>query len=104
MLIPQFSIRWLFAITAACAGVFSIVALGVRGHRWALGVSLALASLVVLMVVYAALFCLVWAFASLMGRSGGKDEQAASLPFTPSAVPADKPLPDSPSTTPSPFQ
>ncbi len=82
MLIPQFSIRWLLAITALCAGVFSIVALGVRGQRWALGVSAAIAALVILMLVYVVLFGVVWVFGSLTGRSGRQGEQAAGSPFT----------------------
>ena len=39
-LLPQYSIRLMLGITAALAGVFSIVGLAVRGHGWAIGVSL----------------------------------------------------------------
>ena len=84
MLIPQFSIRWMLAVTAACAGVFTVVGLGVRGHTWAVGVSVAIAALAILMLVYAFLFGLVWAYASLTDRRGRKGRQPAGSPFAPS--------------------
>lgn len=83
MLVPQFSIRWLFAITALCAGVFSVAALGVRGHRWAIGATVAIASLVILMLVYAVLFGVIWLFANLTGRGRDKDDETAGTPFAP---------------------
>lgn len=85
MLVPQFSLRWLFAITALCAGVFSIVAFGVRGHRWAMGVTVAIVALVILMLVHAALFGIVWLFTSLAGRGRDKSGQPAGSPFAPTA-------------------
>lgn len=85
MLVPQFSIRWLFAITALCAGVFSVVALGVRGQRWAIGVTVAIASLVILMLAHAVLFGVIWLFASLTGRGRDKDDETAGSPFAPPA-------------------
>jgi predicted outer membrane lipoprotein len=62
MLIPQFSIRWLLGVTTACAVVFSIVALGVRGSAWATAVSVGIGSMVILGLVYALAFGVVWAF------------------------------------------
>ncbi|MFZ5829374.1 MAG: hypothetical protein ACOY3P_04770 [Planctomycetota bacterium] len=59
MLIPQFTIRWMLGLTAVAAVFFSIVALATRGHYWAVGVSAAVGTLVVLMLVYAAFFCFV---------------------------------------------
>lgn len=68
MLVPQFTIRWLLALTAVLAGVFSIVGLAVRGREWAQGVSAGFVALVAGMVVYAALFALAWLAGEILGR------------------------------------
>ena len=71
VLIPQYSVRWLLAITTVCGVIFSIVALGLRGHTWATGVSIGILSLVVLAFVYALVFAVAWLFSlivSLVGR------------------------------------
>jgi hypothetical protein len=62
MLIPQYSIRWLLALTAACAAGSSIFGLAVRGSHWAQGVSAALIALVVVLLVHGFVFALVWTF------------------------------------------
>jgi hypothetical protein len=64
-LIPQFTIRWMLAITAVVAGLFSIVGLAARDHLWAVGVSLGLASVAVALGVYAAFFGILWLFSLL---------------------------------------
>lgn len=66
MILPQFSIRWLLGATAICAAVFSIIALAVRGHGWAIGVSVALGSLAVTAVLYALLSAVVGLFGLLV--------------------------------------
>ena len=74
MLIPQFSIRWLLGVTAVVAVVFSIVGMATRGSHWAAGVSIAVGSLVVLMLVHVLSFGLVWVFSVLtvlLGRKAG---------------------------------
>lgn len=75
MLIPQFSIRWLLAVAALCAGVFSVVGLGVRGHGWAIAVSVAFAALAILMLVYGALFGLAWLCGGTSDRGRRNAEQ-----------------------------
>jgi len=81
VLIPQFSIRWLLAVTAVCAVIFSIVGLGVRGSAWAAAVSIGIGSLVILMLIYGLLFAVVWVF-SLTTRSLGRSRgRAAGSPF-----------------------
>jgi hypothetical protein len=65
MLIPQFSLRWMLAVTTVLAVVFLIVAQAVQGAAWAVGVSFAVFALVAAMLVYAALFFLVWVFSVL---------------------------------------
>ena len=85
MLIPQFSIRWLLAVTALCAVVFSVFGMALRGHTWAAAVSVVVLSLVVVVWVYALLFAVAW-FASLVipetvrGRSAGRSPFAAVEP------------------------
>lgn len=59
MLIPQYSLRWLLAITTLVALAFSIAALGLHGVVWAAAVSIAMLASVVLIAVHVALFALV---------------------------------------------
>ncbi|MBN1908159.1 MAG: hypothetical protein JW818_00335 [Pirellulales bacterium] len=59
-LIPQYSLRWLLAMTAVCAGMFAVLAWGLRGHAWALGVSIGLGALLVLFAVFGFMFGLIW--------------------------------------------
>lgn len=84
-LIPQFSIRWLLGVMTGAAGVFSIVALGIQGEAWAAAVSIAFLSLVVLGLVYAAAFGLVWVFSIVTSPYGGRFRQGGSgeSPFAP---------------------
>ena len=95
MLIPQFSVRWLLGVTTACAVVFSIVALAVRGSAWAAAVSVGIGSLVILVLVHGLLFAVVWAFSvatSPLGRKGVRSggspfrSQSGGSPFGPQAV------------------
>jgi hypothetical protein len=83
-LIPQYTIRWLMAVTAGCAVVFSVMGLAVRGSSWAMAVSIGVGALALMMAVYAMLFGLVWAF-SLVGNRRPRDPAAGS-PFAPETV------------------
>lgn len=88
MLIPQFSLRWLLGVTAICSVVFSIVALAIRGQGWAIGVSVAVCSLVVVMAVYGALFGIVWLVSLVQGtmpKRGGSPFRAGG--YSPFGVP-----------------
>jgi len=60
--IPQFTIRWLLGLMTGWAIFFSIVALAMRGHLWALGVTVGIGALVLFMLVGAVLFSVVWIF------------------------------------------
>ena len=60
--LPQFSLRLMLSITALTAGFFSIVGLALRGHGWAIGVSLGVAGLLIAFGTYAAFFGLLWVF------------------------------------------
>ena len=81
MLIPQFSLRWLLALTTVCAVVFSIVGLAMRGSRWAAAVSVGIGSLVVLVMVYGLVFALVWIFSVATSSLGRRRAGSAGSPF-----------------------
>ena len=91
MLIPQFSIRWLLVLTAVCAGIFSIFRAASLGSTWATGVSIAIVSAVILLLVYAATFALVWLFSLVSLRPRMRGPEPGQSPFSPgtSAVSAD---------------
>jgi hypothetical protein len=71
-LLPRFSIRALLAIVTGASLVFVVVGMAAQGRLWAWGVTVALASLVLMAVVHAALFGVVWMFSTLL-RSEPKD-------------------------------
>ena len=109
MLIPQFSLRWLLALTTACAVAFSIFGLAVRGSPWAQGVSIAIVALAVVLMVHAFLFTLLWVFSVIVFRPfrtlGGSApspfarDPAAARPNDPAAtqrVPGDQEIPATP--------
>jgi hypothetical protein len=60
--IPQFTIRWMLGLMTVWAIIFSIVALAMQGHLWALGISVGLGVLVLFMLIGAMLFTLIWFF------------------------------------------
>jgi hypothetical protein len=80
-LIPQFSIRWLFAVTAIVAMAFSVVGLAVRGSGWAVAVSFGMASLALLVLTYALMFAVVWLFSAVCGRFSIRRSRAGLSPF-----------------------
>jgi len=90
MLIPQFSIRWLLGVTAVCAVIFSIVALGVRGAMWAAALAFGVASLAILMAVYAILFALTWGIGAVVSLRKGR--RGAPSPFRPQPTPGTSPF------------
>jgi len=98
MLIPQFSLRWLLAVMTASAVVFTVFGLAMNGQLWAVGVSVGIVALVVLLLVHFLLFMLVGVAGALAATkrrppSPGPSEGAgtATSPFRP-------PLPQSPDT------
>lgn len=95
-LLPQFSLRLMLGITAAVAGVFSIVGLAVRGHGWAIGLSLGVGAMAVTLATYAAFFGVLWVFSVVSSpfldrriAFGRATRSGTSSPFAdPSRVPA----------------
>jgi hypothetical protein len=61
-LLPRFSIRSLFWLVTGSAVIFVVVGMAARGHDWAWGVSIGLASILFTGLVHAAVFCGVWLF------------------------------------------
>lgn len=94
ILIPQFSIRWLLALTAVCALVFSVFGLAVQGSYWAAGVSIGIASLAVLLLVHGLMFALVWGFSMITAQFRGK--RAGQSPFSSTDTRSDKDVPATP--------
>ena len=92
VLVPQFSLRWLLAVTTVCGVVFSIVALGLRGHTWAAGVSIGILSLVVLALVYALVFAIAWLFSLVTSLVGRGPSRAGRSPFKGPAMGIAKPV------------
>ena len=66
-LIPQYSLRLLLSILTASGVVFSIIALALRGHAWAQGVTAGFVALLVALLVYAFMFSLLWIYAVVTG-------------------------------------
>jgi hypothetical protein len=65
MLIPRFSLRLLLVLTTVSAVFFFVVAHAVDGHFWAIGVSVAGASLLLTLLVHAFFFFLAWSLTSV---------------------------------------
>jgi hypothetical protein len=94
MLIPRFTIRWLLMLTTVCAVFFAIVALALRDHIWAIGVSVGVGSLILAFACYGAVFGVAYVLASLVGAfgrppSGGTPFATATPP--PQIIPPEEP-------------
>ena len=92
MIIPQYTIRWMLGLTTVCAVIFSVFAMAMRGNGLALGVSLAIVSLVLVFLVHAAIFGLVWLFSVITVFRPDWEQLEESEPAV------DRELPASPST------
>jgi hypothetical protein len=66
--IPQYTIRWMLGLMTGWAVVFSIVALAIRGHTWALCVSVGIGGVALFMIVGGALFSVVWFLSRIFSR------------------------------------
>jgi hypothetical protein len=85
-LIPRFSLKWLLGFTAVAAGVSFLLSQAVNRQAWALGVVIALESLVLVFAVYAWFFAVAWLFALL--RRALAPPPRASSPFASAGPPA----------------
>ncbi len=60
MLLPRFTIVRLLQITLVCGLISLVASYGVRGAAWAAGLTIAVGSLLVAMLIYAVFFCVAW--------------------------------------------
>ena len=67
MLLPQFSLRTTLAVLSACALVFLIAGQAYQGKAWAVGVTVALASVPVCLCVHALFYGLTAAVSRVIG-------------------------------------
>lgn len=67
MLIPRFTVRWMLFVLSASGVFFLFVSLAIRGHDWAIGVSTALGSLLLTLLIQAVFFGAAWLLVSLLG-------------------------------------
>lgn len=65
MIIPRFSLRWLLALLTVCGGLSLVLSYAVREQPWAIGISVALASLLVLFALHGATFSVAWLLTQL---------------------------------------
>jgi len=89
-LIPQFSIRWLLALTTGCAVVFSIFALAWREYLtefengcWASAITIAILSVVGVLLIHALAFGAVWAIAEVAALASRRPSKVGQSPFRP---------------------
>jgi hypothetical protein len=107
MLIPRYSLRWLLGLTTFSAGVSLVLSYAVRGHAWAIGITSALWSLVIVGLFYIAAFLVAWLIAQfiIIGRRGAPRGAGASpfalakagqLPLATPGIAASHSVPDTP--------
>jgi hypothetical protein len=77
MLLPRFTIRALMLMLTACAFVFVIAGMAVRGQHWAWGVTIGIMSLAFTLLIHAAWFGAVWMLAQMQSP---KQEQPDRQP------------------------
>lgn len=85
-LIPRFSLKWLLGFTAVAALFSLVLAQAANGQPWAIGVVIALESLVLVFFTYAWFFAVAWVFAFIRRSIAGKPR--GSSPFASAGPPA----------------
>jgi hypothetical protein len=96
MLIPRFTIRWLFLLTTLAGVFFLVVSLAIQGKIWAIALAVSVASLFVTFLLYAAFFGLAYALASLVGAF--RRRPAGGTPFATAEPPPQLVPPQEPDT------
>ncbi len=81
MLMPQFSLRWVLAVTAVCAVLSLIAAFAIRGTAWAMALTLGFASLALMLAVHGAMFFAVWVFSLVLPRRTRQPGVVGESPF-----------------------
>ncbi len=81
MLIPQYTIRRLLAITAGCAVAFSLFGMAVQGKPWAIGISVGIGVVAIAFLAQAGAFAAVWLFSVLTSPVRNRRGRAGRSPF-----------------------
>ena len=81
MIFPQFSLRWLLALTTLCAVFFFVVQRAIGGSHWALVLTYAVSSLLIVMAVHALMFFGVWLVSLVTGGRTKQVSVEAGSPF-----------------------
>jgi len=81
MIIPQFSLRWLLALTALCAGVSLVLSFAFRQQPWAIGMAAALGSAVGLALLFVGTFLVAWLISRATAGIFGQRSTAGESPF-----------------------
>jgi hypothetical protein len=72
----------MLGLTAVCAVLFSVVGAGFRGNGWAVGASIGLLTLVIILSVHAGLFALTWVYSALALSMSRKVQPTGGSPFS----------------------
>jgi hypothetical protein len=94
MIIPRFTVRWLLVLMACCAVYAFVVSLAVTGRTWAVGISLAIGSILLTFVLHAAAFCSAWGVSALWRLWTGR--RVAASPFATETSPPQLLRPEEP--------
>ena len=94
MLIPRFSLRTLLGAMTVFAVLALVVSMAVRGQSWAIGVAAGAASLVLALVVNAALFVAAASATAIVDVFRPRD--AGQSPFADSRLPSRHATPEDP--------
>jgi hypothetical protein len=81
MLIPQFSLRSILAVTAVCGIVSLVGAAALHGAPWAGAVIISIAALAAILAVHGLMFFVVWLLSLV--TPGGRSVVAGRSPFAP---------------------
>ncbi len=85
-LIPRFSLKWMLGFTAVAAVFSFVLAQAANRQAWAVGVVIALFSLISVFWTFAWVFAVAWFFALLRRSIAGQPK--ASSPFASAGPPA----------------
>jgi cytochrome bd-type quinol oxidase subunit 2 len=81
MLIPQFSLRWVLGVTAACGVLSLVAAMALRGSAWAMSLTIAAASVAATLLAHGAMFFVVWLFSLVIAIWPRRAPSAPASPF-----------------------
>jgi hypothetical protein len=98
MIIPRYSLRWLLALLTVCGGFSMILAYAVQGQTWAIGTTVGVAALALVVALHAAAFSVAWLLTqfayTLFG--GATPKSGGQSPFGESPFVATRPDPEPP--------